>query len=261
MQGPWRLIRTEQHTAFDNMAIDHMLLDCIQKGEASNTLRFYRWFPSTVSIGQFQRVHDEVDVDTCKEKGIDIVRRRSSGGAVYHDFEGELTYTIVCRRDGTNIPRDIIASYQHLCTGIIEGFRHLGVQAEFSGGSERACPNLFVKGRKISGNAQSRSGQALLQHGTILRRIDLDLMFSVLKVDRTKADCLTLKRAATRLTSLEEELDVLPKFKHIEDSLLAGFTKVLDTEFEEKTLTAEETRAAQYIAKTQYASSKWNFRR
>ncbi len=261
MQGSWRLILTEQHTAFNNMAIDHILLNRCQKGTSPNTIRFYRWSPSTVSIGRFQRVHDEVDVETCKEKGIDIVRRRSSGGAVYHDFEGELTYSIICRTDTTNIPRNIVASYQHLCTGIIEGFRRLGVQAEFSSGSERACPNLFVKGRKISGNAQSRSGRALLQHGTILRRIDLDLMFSVLKVDRTKADCLTLKHAATRLTSLEEELVALPKFKQIEDALLAGFRKVLDTDFSEGNLTSEEASAVRQIAKTQYASLAWNFRR
>ncbi|MFX1475376.1 MAG: biotin/lipoate A/B protein ligase family protein, partial [Promethearchaeota archaeon] len=98
MQGHWRLIRTEPHTAFDNMAIDHVLLNRCQRGEAPNTLRFYRWSPSAVSIGRFQRILDEVDVEACKEKGVDIIRRRSSGGAVYHDFEGELTVMV----EGTN---------------------------------------------------------------------------------------------------------------------------------------------------------------
>ena len=153
----------------------------------------------------------------------------------------------------------MVASYHHLCRGILEGFKQLGIQAEFSSGSERACPNLFVRGKKISGNAQSRSGRALLQHGTILRRIDLDFMFSVLKVNRTKADSLTLKHAATRITSLEEELVTLPTFKQIESALLAGFTKMLDVEFVEDTLTSEEARAAQRIAKTQYTPSEWNF--
>ncbi|MFX1475413.1 MAG: biotin/lipoate A/B protein ligase family protein, partial [Promethearchaeota archaeon] len=171
------------------------------------------------------------------------------------------TYSLICRIDSTNIPNAVVASYHHLCLGIIEGLEELGINAEFSSGSERACPNLFVKGRKISGNAQARSGRALLQHGTILRCIDLDLMFSFLKVDRTKADCLTLEHAASRLTSLEQELGNIPTFKQIESALLSGFTKVLVTNFVEGTLSSEETREIQHIAKTQYATSAWNFRR
>lgn len=261
MQEPWRLIRTTPYTAIENMAIDHALLAGCQKGTIPNTLRFYRWSPSAVSIGRFQQILDEVDVEACKEKGVDIIRRRSSGGAVYHDFEGELTYSLICRIDSTNIPKDVIASYHHLCLGIVDGLKQLGITAEFSSGSVRACPNLFVKGRKISGNAQSRSGSALLQHGTILRCIDLDLMFSFLKVDRTKADCVTLDHAATRLTSLEQELGNKPTFQQIERALISGFTKVLSTEFVEGTMTSEETRAMQYIAKTKYATSEWNYRR
>ena len=86
-------------------------------------------------------------------------------------------------------------------------------------------------------------------------------MFSFLKVDRTKAARLTLEHAATRLTSLEEELGIIPTFKQIENAFLAGFTKVLDVEFVEDTLTSEEIRETEHIAKTQYASQEWNYRR
>ena len=78
----------------------------------------------------------------------------------------------------------MIETYQHLCSGLLAGLNRLGVSAKFSPGSESFYPNLYVKKRKISGNAQSRRGNTLLQHGTILRNLDLYKMFAFLKVNK-----------------------------------------------------------------------------
>ena len=55
-----------------------------------NTLRFYRWNPSVVSIGYFQSMKNEVDIQACDKRKIDYIRRITGGGAVYHDTNGEL---------------------------------------------------------------------------------------------------------------------------------------------------------------------------
>ncbi len=257
----WRLIRTGIFTAFENMAIDHVLLDACHKETAANTIRFYRWNPSAVSIGRFQYLDDEVDAEACRKLNVDIVRRLSSGGAVYHDFEGELTYSIICRTDDTNLPSDVVETYQHLCNGLLVGLNRLGVSAKFSSGSDNFCPNLFVKKRKISGNAQSRRGNTFLQHGTILRTLDLNKMFTFLKVNKQKADATVIKKAATSLTSLQQELGKPPSFGQIEEALIEGLTGTLPARFYEEGLTDAEHQSARQIAESWYAKSDWTFQR
>jgi lipoate-protein ligase A len=257
----WRLVRTGIFNAYENMAIDHVLLDALHKETAANSVRFYRWNPSAVSIGRFQHLEDEVDVDACRILNIDIVRRISSGGAVFHDFEGELTYSIICRTDNTSLPTDVVEAYQHICNGLLKGLNRLGVHAKFSPGSDSFCPNLFVKKRKISGNAQSRRGNTLLQHGTILRQLDLTKMFAVLKVNKDKADDKIIEKAAKGLTSLQIELGKPPTFGQIEEALIEGLTSALPARFYEEGLTDAELQSARKIAKTWYANPEWTKQR
>ena len=79
------------NNAFMNMALDEAVSEFVAGGISPPTIRFYTWTPSAVSIGYFQSLHDEVDVSRCMQQGIDIVRRRTGGGAVYHDRAGEIT--------------------------------------------------------------------------------------------------------------------------------------------------------------------------
>lgn len=257
----WRLIRTGIFNAYENMAIDHVLLDACHKETAANTVRFYRWNPSAVSIGRFQHLEDEVDVEACRKLNVDIVRRISSGGAVYHDFEGELTYSIICRTNDTQLSSDVVETYQYLCKGILLGLNRLGISAKYSAGSENFCPNLFVKKRKISGNAQSRRGNTLLQHGTILRKLDFVKMFTVLKVNKQKADETTIKKAVNSLTSLQHELGTPPSFGQIEEALIEGLSSMLPARFYEEGLTDAELQSARKIAKSWYAKSEWTHQR
>ncbi len=93
----WRLITLSTHDAFRNMAIDEAILNERVAGQVPNTLRFYRWQPSAVSIGKNQNPEVEVYLDVAKQFGVDVVRRISGGGTVYHDYEGEITYSVVAK--------------------------------------------------------------------------------------------------------------------------------------------------------------------
>ena len=78
------------------MAIDEALFRAkIAQPSLHNSLRLYQWLPSTVSIGKHQILNSEIDVNAANELGIDIVRRITGGGAVFHDYSGEITYSIV----------------------------------------------------------------------------------------------------------------------------------------------------------------------
>src|SRR3989338_1614152 len=91
----WRLIELEQHDAYTNRAIDEAVSEGVASGTSPPTIRFYTWKPSAVSIGYFQSLADEVDLKRCMDAGVNWVRRRTGGGAVYHDQLGEITYSVI----------------------------------------------------------------------------------------------------------------------------------------------------------------------
>src|SRR5271157_5226509 len=93
----WRFIPYAENDAFMNMAIDESVSARVGSGQSPPTIRFYGWKPRAISIGYFQSLEREVDLDNCKTAGVDIVRRRTGGGAVFHD--SEITYSIIARED------------------------------------------------------------------------------------------------------------------------------------------------------------------
>ena len=146
-----RFIDLETHSAFQNMAIDEAVMQAIRDEIAPPTLRLYRWRPSAVSIGTFQGMKEEVDLDYCKKNGIDYIRRITGGGAVYHDYEGEITYSIILPKDHSLAKQDILESYKLLCGGIVEALNIMNIDAEF-----KPINDIVASGKKISGNAQTR---------------------------------------------------------------------------------------------------------
>ena len=89
-----RLIIDEGSATY-NMAIDEAMLILRGLGVINDTLRLYIFKPSAVTIGYFQSVSRSVNLDFIKKNNIELVRRPTGGGAVYHDSEGEITYSIV----------------------------------------------------------------------------------------------------------------------------------------------------------------------
>jgi len=255
----WRWVRTGFNDAFTNMAIDETILISRISGAVPNTIRFYRWTPSAVSLGFSQKVEKEVELEACKRLSVDLVRRQTGGGAVYHDSDGELTYSIVASFDA--LPSDVIASYRYLCDGIVVACQHLGLNAQMSFNDRaRQCPNVMVNGRKISGSAQTRRRNALLQHGTILVDSNLETMTKVLKMGRPTAD-MSLEKLQSKVTTLTRILGRPVSFEEVEDSLRFGFEKILNVRLSEQALSSLELRQASELRLRKYATCEWNFRR
>jgi len=60
MSEKWRLLDTGLNDAFYNMALDEAIVIARSKNLVPNTIRFFRWSPSAVSIGYFQSMEEEV---------------------------------------------------------------------------------------------------------------------------------------------------------------------------------------------------------
>ena len=255
----WRLLRLETYDAAMNMAIDEAVLRARIADKVPNTIRFYRWNPSAVSIGRFQSVFNEVNVDNCKKHGVDIVRRITGGGAVYHDSEDEVTYSVVVKREdlGTADATDVTAAYNKICNGLVKALETLGVRSDFNPGDPKNCPNIAVNGRKISGSSQSFKSDAILQHGTVLLDVDLEKMFTFLRVPWAKTCMEVVDVAEKKITSVREELGSEITVERAYVALVKGFQDALEIELLEGTLTREESEHAERLRREKFANKDW----
>lgn len=247
----WRFIPTQTHSAAMNMALDEACLNHIAEGTVQPTIRFYRWQPSAISIGYFQNLTREVDLNACDELGVDIVRRQTGGGAVYHDYEGELTYSVIAPMD--IFPKNIIESYKEICGWVMKGLENVGIESHF-------IPiNDIISGqKKVSGNAQTRKKGILLQHGTILYKVDVKKMFSLLKVPDEKIRDKMIAAVEDRVTSIHD-INPTIDFSHLEQAMMESFLE--GKEYQVGEWSHSEVISARKLAETKYALEEWNLLR
>ncbi|MDR0554612.1 MAG: lipoate--protein ligase family protein [Treponema sp.] len=253
MTFPFRLLNTGYHTCFYNLGLDDALLEGVIRGASPPVLRFYGWNPPAVSVGYFQGLEEEVDLAACAERGVDVIRRVTGGGAVFHNRE--LTYSMVMPATHPLAGESILDSYRILCRGILRGFALLGLDAEFA-----PINDIICGGKKISGNAQTRRQGALLQHGTILLQNDVEFMFSLLKTPQEKLKGRHIQDVKERVTSLQDQ-GLTVDFDKAAQVFAQGFQEALDLEWIETSfLRAEEEDRAREAALA-FSRSEWLYKR
>lgn len=269
----WRLVVTEPAPGDWNMAVDEAMAHAHRDGEAPPTLRFYGWRPPALSLGYFQSVREEVDVEALRAAGVDLVRRPTGGRAILHDRE--VTYSVVISAD--LLPGDVISTYRTLAAGLLAGLRRLGAPAELSGGPPPGAPvaaggegsacfdtpswyEVVAGGRKLAGSAQTRQGGVILQHGAIPIRLDAAALFGLLKVapDARPRLAAALERKATDLAAA---LGREPAAAEVQEALAAGFAEALGLELVSAPLTPGERALAEELRRTKYGHPDWTMRR
>jgi lipoate-protein ligase A len=173
---PWRLLRTGHGRPGYNLSCDEALL---RSENDRPVLRLYGWCPAALSLGHFQP--SEPFVKRAEKAGVEIVRRQTGGGAIYHD--DELTFCVVATPGRDGYPSDTIAAYQGIHELLIEALGSLGAALSFRGEDAplsirpRDASMCFedhtsmdlvdAEGRKVVGSAQRRANGRVLHHGSI----------------------------------------------------------------------------------------------
>jgi lipoate-protein ligase A len=254
MSEQWRMLDTGVHSAFANMAIDRAILVANSQGKVPPTVRFYGWSPPAISLGYFQSVAEEIDIDVCERLGVDYVRRITGGGAVFH--EKELTYSIVVPESHPEVPKNIMNSYGRICGAVMKGLAQLGIESEYA-----PINDILTGGRKISGNAQTRKLGTVLQHGTVLMDVDVDKMFSLLKVPNEKIKDKLIADVKLRVTSIKHLLGGEVRFKEVAKAMKIGFEEEFHVELIEGALSTGEVVLAKKFEKECFSTMEWNQRR
>jgi lipoate-protein ligase A len=149
-----------------NIAVEHFLVNgfnpsAFGKEAGEDFIVLYLWRNHrTVVIGQNQNPYAEVNLEALQRDGGYLMRRRTGGGAVYHD-EGNVNFSFVAPHDLYDQQRQFAVVRR-----AVEAF---GLHTELSGRND-----ILAEGRKFSGNAFSKGRLRDLHHGTLLISGHLD---------------------------------------------------------------------------------------
>lgn len=236
MGAPFRVVDTGVRTGRENIALDRALIEARLAGEIGDTIRFIQFEPCAL-VGRHQDLAQELNLEACRERGVQTVRRMTGGGAIYMDG-GQLGWALVCDKrvfGKVGLP-DVT---EMVCNGIAAGLSKLGVDARF-----RPRNDIEIEGRKVSGTGGFFDGNILIFQGTVILDIDPAAMMAVLNVPQAKLEKRQLADAGARVTSLKAELGEMPDLAEVKAALLKGLEEVLGIKAEPGELTAHEQALA-----------------
>ena len=256
----WRLIREEGHDGPTNMALDEAAATTAADG-GPRTIRLYRWTPSTLSLGYRQEA-DTVDWEYCDREGITVTRRPTGGGGIYHDAVGDISYSIVAPAD--DLPGDLMESYALLLEPVLTALNRMDVEATLADAEqpvlhEPACylraidpaHDVVVDGRKLSGNAQYRQKDVVIQHGSITYARTPERHLGVFDDPGITPD-----QFENRVTSIRSESGIdRDRAVEVLEATLGEWAAADDGGW-----TEAERAAARKCATDKYADEEWNRR-
>ena len=201
---------------------------------------------NAVIIGKHQNTAAEINAAAVEAQGVQVVRRLSGGGAVYHDL-GNLNFTFI-----TDAPEDGDLNFGRFCRPVVSLLQRLGVEAELSGRND-----MTIAGQKFSGNAQYLRAGRVMHHGTILFHSDLEAVARVLQSHPEKFLGKATQSVRSRVTNVRPHL--------VQDMELADFRAALlasllaDVPHEEVVLTEADEAAIEELRRTRYDTWEWNY--
>ncbi len=237
-------IRNDDNRPQFNLALEQYVFDSLDQFDEI----FLLWInePSII-VGKHQNTIQEINLDYVRENNINVVRRLSGGGAVYHDY-GNLNYTIISKTKDTSA-----FNFEAFSRPVIEVLAKLGVKAEFTGRND-----ITIDGKKFCGNAQYMKKGKVLHHGAMLFDTDLGVLEKALKVSKDKIESKGVKSVRSRVTNIKDHLK--------EDITIEDFKQLLlehmfrgDKEIKEYKLTEEDYANINKLMEERYATWEWNF--
>ena len=237
-----QIILGNQYNPYINLAVESNLLDNF----LPNTVSLFLWRnKQTVVIGTNQNPYSECDVNSLLNEGGHLARRRTGGGAVYHDL-GNLNFSFIADKNIYDVNRQMQV--------IQKALLNFNLETEVSGRND-----ITYQGRKFSGNAFAKTKFQGLHHGTILIKTDSERLQRYLKVKPAKLHKHGVKSVASRVINLSEVADITSE--NIIPHLIKAFEDIYQntaTIIDFNDLCNEDAiKLSQSISSEEYLFGKW----
>ena len=207
------------------------------------------WINSpAIIVGKNQNTIEELNTSYIEEEKIEVVRRITGGGAVYHDL-GNLNFSIIARLQGEKV-----IDFKKYNIPIVKALEKIGVEADLSGRND-----ISIEGKKFSGIAQSIYKDRVLNHGTLLFDTKLDRLERALKVKKDKYESKGIKSVRSRVTNIKPYLKEDIGIDDFKEILLRTIFQVEGKEAEEYLLGQEQLREIKDLYEKRYSSWEWNY--
>lgn len=227
--------------AIEEYALKHLPL------EDDSYLLFYINAPSII-IGKHQNTIEEINLDYVKENNIQVVRRLSGGGAVYHDL-GNLNFSFITKDDGQSFH-----NFRKFTQPVVEALQSLGVNAEMTGRND-----LQVGEQKISGNAQFSTRGRMFSHGTLMFNLNLSDVAASLHANPEKFKSKSTKSVRSRVANIIDFLEQKMTIEEFRAELLRHIFGMDADKVPQYRLTDDDWNKIHEISKERYKNWDWNF--
>jgi len=248
----WRYLTADGVGAAAGLAVDEALMLQYQQRRPSwseGCFRLYTYRSHCALIGRYQSLEDEVDLDRCARRGLQVSRRPTGGGAILMGA-GQLGVAITTRAPEDVAPRSLLHRYAE---GVIAGLARLGIASRFRGKND-----LEVAGRKIAGLGLYLDERgALLFHASVLADLDVPLMLEVLRIPGAKLADKGIDLVADRVTTVSLELGRATTGSDLREAVKAGLVETLGLELVQDELDAAEGAHAEELARRKYSRQEW----
>ena len=205
---------------------------------------------NTIVVGKHQNTLAEINVEHVKARGINVVRRLTGGGAVFHDL-GNLNYTFIMGygEEGAKV------DFQKYNQPIIDVLATLGVTATFSGRND-----ILIDEQKFSGNAEHiyHQKQRVLHHGTLLYASEIQDISDALNVNPLKYEGLARKSVRSRVTNISSHIKEDIGVKRFGEAVMKHITSLYQDAVPYE-ITEADRAAIQKLADEKYSQWHWTY--
>ena len=138
--------------------------------DLTQLFRVWKFAQPTVVLGRSSKIDEEVDRESCRVRGIEVLRR-CTGGASVVGGPGCLMYSVVIATPGEGGLRKIDVAHEFVMQRVLSSVRD-----QIPGATRLGICDLTLGKKKFSGNSLRVARHHLLYHGTILISADLSLI-------------------------------------------------------------------------------------
>ena len=244
-----QIIYSTSNSPTFNLAAEEFLFT-----ERQDDLLFMYVNNPSVIIGSNQAIRNEVDLEFCALNKIQVVRRMSGGGAVYHD-EGNLNYCFISNKMAN---KPVLSS--DFVLPIVEVLSALGIPVTI--GKRK---DLWLTGEfKISGTASHIGKMRELHHGTLLYDANLDALENALRSKTVDATLKAIPSVRSTVKNLRTWFEERGQFTLGATDFFNFLAQKLAVHFQQEAyaaLTSIETDRISELAEKKYMSEEWTYKK